>query len=366
MGLFSKRNKQVYVVRVAFREPDQPVPAMNSTKWYSYLWNLPQAPKVGDRVLVPGRSGLSNAVVVGLGHEQDLVGHQPAWVAGMAPTQSRVAPSLRDALRLEAPRLHGPVLVPWGLLEQRVEVDGEADHRAGVAAAFKRLGVQIKSDSAGGTEISATPAVLALDPTGRKILVTLAGQVVGQLPHEAVRAWMPEIQHADKSAFNIQVDARVWAVDDDGIIRSRVTLSMPNPGETYAPGPMPNSRHVVLPPGRTVQVTGEEHHLPELVRLLAGRSKIGAVATLHEQPPAGNAKPRVAVCLYGQEVGTLTPATSEHYLPIVRACGQAGALVVSRATVSGNQLKVDVTLNAMRAGELPAEWIAQNVPALPM
>ena len=110
------------------------------------------------------------------------------------------------------------------------------------------------------------------------------------------------------------------------------------------------------------RVTGEDAHLNVLAALLAGRSVMPAVATLHEAPPVGRAtKTRVEVRIGDEQVGALSPTMSEHFLPTVQAAADAGLVVACRASVMGNPLKVDVILDAARSGDLSHEWLAANV-----
>ena len=122
---------------------------------------------------------------------------------------------------------------------------------------------------------------------------------------------------------------------------------------------LPAGPHAILPTGRAVQVTGEEAHLDVLRSMLNGAEERSAWATLHAaQPAKPTAKPFVEVRILDELVGRLTPATSAEFLPAIEHLG--ARVAVARAAIRGSALKVDVTIRAARAGDLPAAWIEEN------
>ncbi|MBK8461877.1 MAG: HIRAN domain-containing protein [Nigerium sp.] len=257
------------------------------------------------------------------------------------------------------PRLWPTTLTPWGRLSRFAEVEDEYLHRAEVRRIFTTRGVAIGSDAVGGSEISDVAGVLASSQTSAAVYVVIDGTTVGRLEDPAYAA---AVRAADARQAHIPIRARVWAVDDDGTIRSRVTVMLPEPDQIMPPGPLPAEPHVILPHGSRVNVTGEEAHLSELSAILAGKPEAPVVATLHEQLPVGRStRSRVLVRIDGDDVGVLTPGMSDHFLPIIRACAEERLTVACRASAVGNALKADVVLDACRSGDLPHEWIAEHV-----
>ncbi|MGV8845884.1 hypothetical protein [Tessaracoccus sp.] len=129
------------------------------------------------------------------------------------------------------------------------------------------------------------------------------------------------------------------------------------------PLPLPAERHVLLPSGQKIQVTKEEDHLPSLVALLAGNEERHMAATLHALAPESqrSTRERVQVRIDDVTVGELTTYMSEHFLPVIHVCHKRGIAVVCRAIVKGNQLKVDVVLDTVRAIDLGDRWINEHV-----
>lgn len=257
-------------------------------------------------------------------------------------------------------RDHGKVLEPWNRDWREYEVADEYLHREDVRAVFAGRQTPIPAE---GTELHCT-GYLAFDPDDATIRLIVDGHPVGVVERADYTEVAEVVLACDKAGSNPQVFVRLWALSDDGVIRSRVTYQSATADDLMPPMPLPPGA-LVLPVGRKAQVTGEEAHLNELTTLLAGRPVANAVATLHRTELAGRAKPRVVVKIDGEQVGTLTPATSEHYLSIIDAAEEEGRTVVVRATVSGNQLKADVTINAARAGELSDAWLADHLYGQP-
>lgn len=267
------------------------------------------------------------------------------------------------------PRLWPTTLTVWGRTSEAIEVDGEALRRSSIAAVFAARGVTIAGDDGykRGSELIEIPGVLARpDPDISiklsAIFVVIEGQAVGTLPVDEVRRYGSAVKKADARKAHVPIRARVWAVDDLGTIRSRVTIKAPPADLIWPPMSLPVDDHVILPHGSKVQVTGEEAYLSALVPILNGRGEAHAVATLHEQAPVGRStRSRVAVRIAEQPVGVLSPTMSDHFLPIVRAGDAARKVVVCRALVVGNAIKVDVVLDAARATDLPPDWIDEHL-----
>lgn len=130
------------------------------------------------------------------------------------------------------------------------------------------------------------------------------------------------------------------------------------------PAVLPQGPHVLLPRGRKIQVTKEEHHLDDMEQLLASHGGRVVAATLHcmERVSSRSATELVQVRIDGQPVGELTSYMSEHFLPLIKACDKQNITVACHAALRGNQLKVDVVLDTTKAVDLSDDWIARHVP----
>lgn len=265
----------------------------------------------------------------------------------------------RNAMGASDPKLWPSVKSPWGRATEYLEVEDEHQFRGQVASLFARG--QVELDVEGSTvECEGTLALSSADPD--IIFVVASGQTIGRLSQANFRRYREPVADADAAESHIPVSVRLWARDDQGIVRSRASLRVCAPDEIEPPANLPAAAHVILPHGSKVQVTGEDAHLNELAALLAGRPEVAVVATLHEALPVGRAtKSRVEVRINDERVGTLSPTMSEHFLPTVRAATETTLLVACRASVVGNPLKADVILDAAKSGDLTPEWIGANV-----
>jgi hypothetical protein len=128
----------------------------------------------------------------------------------------------------------------------------------------------------------------------------------------------------------------------------------------------PADAHAILPYGNAIQVTGEEGHMAALVPLLSPEGECWVHATLHEiaEQMARSAKTLLEVRINGAVVGKLTPKMSAELLPVVRHLAARGALSVARAILKGNSLKADVVLHAVRANQVPQDWLDAHLSSV--
>ncbi len=142
-----------------------------------------------------------------------------------------------------------------------------------------------------------------------------------------------------------------------GSRRARAELAM------SPPALLPQGPHVLLPRGRKIQVTKEEHHLDDMDQLLASHGGRAVAATLHCMDPVSSRSTTelVQVRIDGLPVGELTSYMSEHFLPLIKACDEQSVTVACHAALRGNQLKVDVVLDTTKAVDLSDDWIEQHV-----
>lgn len=69
----------------------------------------------------------------------------------------------------------------------------------------------------------------------------------------------------------------------------------------------------------------------------------------------------VGVRIDDTPVGELTARSGAHFEAVLRACQERGMKALCRATITGNQLKADVTLNVARSGSLTSQWIDRHI-----
>src|SRR5690625_7527588 len=124
---------------------------------------------------------------------------------------------------------------------------------------------------------------------------------------------------------------------------------------------LPNAEFVLIPAGRTLQVS-EENRYMDALGPLTGEGDQPYAATLHH---IHEVRPRssfetVEVRIDGEAIGILSKATAEKLLPLVRLIEQRGLLAVARAKVAGNSLGAEATLNMIRASEAEPAWVAER------
>ena len=209
---------------------------------------------------------------------------------------------------------------------------------------------------------------------GDAVMVWINGHHVGYLAHEDARRYRPVLEKVVAAGYLPTTTGRIWGVtryDWEGKpkhhLYARVALNAPElliP--TNAP---PVDPYSMLPWGPAIQVTKEADHLAELTEHLHGADSY-AIAVLREAVRTlknGAIREYVTVHLGGDEIGELTPAMSEKILPTIRHLSDLGFLAAAWARVKGSPLAIEVTLQAAKAHELPASWLAEIpvvVPAL--
>lgn len=333
----------------------------------------------GDVTLVRQPENVHDPNAVAVFHGGRQIGHLPRDRAALvAPlfdrtghTNLRAAAFFQDAdvvVTIPTPvqsRLNPRPIVlrplePWGRCDTEIEVDYEADHRQEIADVFRHEGAAPTRD---GSVLHRLPAVIvpSLHPDAPAVMIH--DRWVGNVTRARSESISGVVERLAVNGRALRVEANVWAMNDRGTIRANVRLRIPTADQITAPGPMPVGAHVLLPRGTKVQVTGEENYLNEVSALLEGEIEQQVVATLHLAPPASarSTKELVEVRVYDETVGQLTPHMSEHFLALLKACKEEGVAVACHARVKGNQLKADVELDTVRAGELSDQWISAHV-----
>lgn len=287
-----------------------------------------------------------------------------------------VAQLPRFASPPSAPVRHPPPsatgLVPFDLWGQRgwptTEVSGESFYsdsfRALVGRRLRTEGEEIHLD----VELVRDPA----NPYDRNAIAVLArGHHVGHIPAEVAANYAQRFDDLAARGLVPRVAARIWVAERgdweataDGGSRmtaprviARVSIELPDLHMLVPRNKPPSVPHRELPPGRTVQISGEDSFMDALRPYLCVEGECWVYAALEEAAGTSTrSKPVAAVLIDGQRVGQLTPKMSEEFLPAIRYLAERDHLAVARAIVKGNHLKTDVVLFAARSSELPAGW----------
>lgn len=195
------------------------------------------------------------------------------------------------------------------------------------------------------------------------VSVHIDGEVVGYIKREDAPAYHRQLTRLLQEGKLGVVPARVWATNDGGTWRARVSIALAPPDDILPLNDPPGGDVVEMPMGKTIQVTGEEDFIAHLSRYL-GRERPAHVYACLRPGLGKQAKPKpcVDVTIDGLQVGRLSPQMSGEYMELVSRITQAGQAVVVRAKVAGNSLQPAVTLSISRVSELSEQWIAEKVP----
>jgi hypothetical protein len=214
-----------------------------------------------------------------------------------------------------------------------------------------------------------TTAVLVPEPDNKydpnAIRVSIEGHMVGYLPREVAESYQAPLRSVNHAGQTAACLARLWwSRERDDFIAS-VSLDLADPAELLpVNAPDSSSRHVVIPAGRTYQVSGENQHLDVLVPLVRSGTVPGkalAFGTLRIVEKVGARSPHsiIAVCINGHEIGELTKQTSAKLLSIVRALDSIGAECYAEVLLTGNELAVEARLRITPPEELAPDFVAQ-------
>ena len=99
-----------------------------------------------------------------------------------------------------------------------------------------------------------------------------------------------------------------------------------------------------------------------LRRYVNANGECWAYATLHVIEGGSAKAPRelVELRIDGSRVGQLTPASSAHYVPTIKALSAVGTSTAAQVIVKGNTIKVEVVLYAARAHDLGDAWVREH------
>ena len=246
-----------------------------------------------------------------------------------------------------------------------VEIEGEW---ARAEAFIRLLGHQPGFHDWDGAETHGD-AVLMPDPMnpyghGRAVAVFLGGEHVGYLAQQDADAYHPRLAAMHADGLLLRAHARAWASQPDGPggrVNARVTVTLPEPAGLLPSNGLPDDAHVVIPTGRSIQVTKEEEHMDILRHyVLRGSGTNNYVAatlrSINEIRPRSSYE-CVQVEIDGQRVGVLTKGQSDKMLPLVRHIEQRGLVPVVRATVRGTKLQADVVIHCADSQTIDDDWL---------
>jgi hypothetical protein len=113
-------------------------------------------------------------------------------------------------------------------LDEQIEIAGETHYTKQIRRVFRDQSTEIASK---GATLRDLQCVLVPEPWSNydpnAVAVVIGGRQVGHLPAELVADYAHPLQQIAQSGFLVAGRARVWAKDEGGMIRARVTVVVP-------------------------------------------------------------------------------------------------------------------------------------------
>ncbi|NQX14792.1 DUF2510 domain-containing protein [Rathayibacter sp. VKM Ac-2857] len=192
------------------------------------------------------------------------------------------------------------------------------------------------------------------------VSVRAGGRVIGYLPDAYRRApGFTGLSRVVAGRAAPTTTARLRAERTEDGLRASVKVALVAPELLVPLNAPPEERYSILPWGRALQVQREDEHFVRLTAVVPEGGRGLLLVTLHL------ADGLVEVRLDGDRVGELTAATSEQFAPTLRHLAGLGLTAVAYCTLQGSPLKAELTLQAARAAELPADWVDGPPVTLP-
>lgn len=197
------------------------------------------------------------------------------------------------------------------------------------------------------------------------VMVWMNGYHVGYLDKDNAKTFQPVLNKIVAAGYCPSTSGRLWGAArvNGGQLRyhlyARVALT--DPARLVPSNNPPRVPYSLIPWGAGVQVTKESDHLAELYEHLNGADSL-AIATLHPAQhtlKSGIVRTYVDVRISNAKVGQLTPAMSEKFLPTIQHLNNLQLEAAVWARVKGSALAIEVVLQALKAHEIPAEWLSQ-------
>ena len=272
-------------------------------------------------------------------------------------------------------RPYGRPVPPWSEHLKSQDIVGESFHEA----AFKTIAAHYghRSVPEYGVELTDACAAIVRDPENlydsNAVAVWIDGQVlVGHLPRNVAAQFTHRLESLDRGTY-LQVPARVWIAprsDCDSAPAPRSPGSgaaspctCPSQTASSPTTTSPDEPHTVLPWGRAVQVTGEEHHMDVLRAFALGTDPRHVAATLHviEEPRrTGDPARVIEVRLDGERVGVMSKAISDQVHDLVTYVASHGRTPVARAVIRGSDLRATLPCTWPEQAKCPKSGSTQS------
>ena len=207
----------------------------------------------------------------------------------------------------------------------------------------------------------------------QSIAVYVGELKIGRMsPEDSLRYW-PAIARVVASGYDpvapVRLRATIHRTYGQAHLESRATLSISRPALLFPLNGSP--RHAtVLPQGPSLKVLDEKEYAEYLHEVLPVSGEGRVILTLeanHLRLPDGSEVDSVDVLHERRVVGRLSTQMSAQLAPIIRSAFERDKLTAVWGTIRGNAFELSLTVQAVRAPEIPASWLRDlpnDVPAL--
>ena len=209
---------------------------------------------------------------------------------------------------------------------------------------------------------------------GTRVRADIDGVTIGWIPTEATAQYTPILAELVDRSLRLRVMARVQVYDtgfeaDDETFPFasgpyvNTYLSLADPHLLQPLNPPPTRPHVELPEGRKqkVAVTAEPtaHGTGPWIRP-EGAGWVHCHLRPMTTQSARTSREVVEVCVESTVIGTLTPAMSKNFLPLIKLVLDSGRVPVARGLVKGNHIQAEMFVAALKASEVSQAWLRDN------
>lgn len=196
---------------------------------------------------------------------------------------------------------------------------------------------------------------------------------VGRLsPEESALYWKP-ITRVVASGYDaiahLQLSAVLRRVSNENSIESRGVLSLSAPSSLFPLNQAP-VQATLLPQGPSMKVLDEKDYSEYLHGILppSGEGRVILALEANQLKLAdGAVVDSVEVFHDRKRVGRLSTQMSLQLAPVIRYAFERNKLTSAWGTIRGNSLELSLTVQAVRAADIPQEWFEElpnNVPDL--
>ncbi|MFW0108434.1 hypothetical protein ACN08Z_04825 [Rothia sp. P7181] len=196
---------------------------------------------------------------------------------------------------------------------------------------------------------------------------------IGRLhPQDSKSYWNPitrVIASGYDAVAHLQLSAVARRKSGHNMIESSGILSLSAPGSLFPLNNAP-TQATLLPQGPSMKVLDEKNHAEYLHSILPPSGEGRVILTLEAnrlRQGDGNFIDSVEVFHDRKKVGRLSTQMSEQLAPVIRYAFEKNKLTSAWGTIRGNSFELSLTVQAVRAEDLPSEWyeeLPNNVPEL--